>query len=235
MFTLESLLHGSGMQIAQPLIVIISVVVGLLALQYGYRLFRLFVFLAGFALGTGIACLFTDTSTAVAVGVVTGAICCVLWYLGVFALGASLGAIVALAAGLGDSTAVVIVAVIFGFIAIVFRKLMIVVSTSYFGATLLVGSIAPIMGYRNMIAQLVMSLVVTIVGVICQYSVTSGKGYVSKASSASPHSNSKATKNDELASSGSQESKSDAMICDVTSNKGNGAAWNQNKPDSQAI
>lgn len=220
---------------AQPLIVIISLVVGLSALLYGYRLFRLFVFLAGFALGTGIAFFFTDTPTAIAVGVVTGAICCVLWYLGVFVLGASLGAIVALAAGLGDSTAVVMVAVIFGFIAIAIRKLMIVVSTSYFGATLLVGTITPIMGCRDMIAQLVMSLVVAIVVVICQYSVTSGKGYVSEASSASPHSNSKTTKNEELDSSGLQESKSDAMICDVPINKGNGAAWNENKPDSQAI
>ena len=235
MFNLESLLHGCGMQIAQPLIVIVSVVVGLSALLYGYRLFRLFVFLAGFALGTGIACFFTDTPTAVAAGLVSGTICCVLWYLGVFALGASLGAIVALAAGLGDSTAVVIVAVMFGFIAIAIRKLMIVVSTSYFGATLLVGAITPIMGCRDMIAQLVMSLVVAIVGVICQYIVTSGKGYVSEASPASPHSNSKATKNEGLASCGQQESKSDAMICDVPSNEVNEVAWDENKPDSQAI
>ena len=189
MFTLESLLHGYGMQIAQPLIMIISVVVGLSALLYGYRLFRLFVFLSGFALGTGIACFFTDTPTAVAAGLVTGVICCVLWYLGVFVLGASLGAIVALAVGLGDSTAVAIVAAIFGFIAIAIRKLMIVISTSYFGATLLVGAIAPIIGCHDMIVQLVMSLVITIIGIICQYSVTSGKGYVSKTSSASPHSN----------------------------------------------
>ncbi len=235
MFTLESLLHECGMQIAQPLIVIISVVVGLPALLYGYRLFRLFVFLSGFALGTGIACFFTDTPTAVAVGLVTGTICCVLWYLGVFVLGALLGAIVALAAGFGDSTAVVIVAVIFGFIAIAIRKLMIVISTSYFGATLLVGAITPIMGCRDMVAQLAMSLVLTVVGVICQYSVTSGKSNVPRTSSASPHSNSKTTETAELTSSKPQESKSDARICDVPSNKGNGASCDENKPDSQTI
>lgn len=202
MFTLESLLHGCGIQIAQPFFVVISVIVGLSALLYGYRLFRLFVFLVGFALGIGIACFFTDTPTAVAIGLVTGALCCVLWYLGVFVLGAALGVIVALATGLGDSTVVVIVAVIFGFLAIAIRKLMIVVSTSYFGANLLVGAVAPTVGCRDMIVQLFLSLIVAIIGVICQYTVTSGRSNVPNTSSASSYSDAETTKNEELASGG---------------------------------
>lgn len=200
MFTLESLL--SGMHIAQPILVCISVLVGLSALLYGYRLFRLFVFLVGFALGISIAGFFADTSMALVIGLFAGCICCALWYLGVFVLGAALGAVVALAIGFHDSVSVSVIAIICGFLAIAIRKLMIVISTSYFGASLLVGGIAPVVGLRDVIVQLVISLVITVVGVCSQYNMMSGKSKTPESSTTPPSSDAEVT-NENISASGS--------------------------------
>lgn len=210
MFTLESLLRESGMQIAQPILVGISAIAGLLSLLYGYRLVRLFVFLVGLALGSCIAGFFTDTPTALLIGLFVGATCCVLWYLGVFAIGAALGMVVAFVMGLHDSVYISVAALIFGSLAIAIRKLMIIISTSYFGASLMVGGVAPVLGLHDMIIQLFISLVVTIVGIICQYSVTDGKGKVPEASSVSSSSSIELKQNDEFAPEDSQTPNLDA-------------------------
>lgn len=187
MFTIESLLRGSGMQIPQTILVVISTIVGLSALLYGYRLVRLFVFLVGFALGVTIAGFFTDTPTALLIGLFAGAICCALWYLGVFVIGAALGAIVAIVVGFQDTVMVSAVAIVFGFLAISIRKLMIIIATSYFGAILLVGGVSTV--------QFVVSVFVAAVGVACQYTVTCGKGKEVESSSSSSSSDAE-VKND---------------------------------------
>ena len=206
MFTIESLLRGSGMQIAQPILVAISAIIGLSALLYGYRLVRLFVFLVGFALGVTIAGFFTDTPTALLIGLFAGAICCAWWYLGVFVIGAALGAMVAIVVGFQDTVMVSAVAIIFGLLAIAIRKLMIIISTACFGACLLVGAIAPTLGLRDMAVQSVLSLAVTLIGVTCQYSVTCGKGKEAESSSSSSSSDTE-VKNDEVNSDRLQEPK----------------------------
>lgn len=176
MITLETLLSENGLHVAQPAVIAISVVVGLAALLYGYRLFKLFVFLAGFAIGMSVGQLFTNTPVAILIGLVVGALCYVLWFIGVFLLGAAVGVIVAFSIGLRDSVAVAVVAVACGCLAVAIRKLMIIIYTSYFGAGLLIGATAPALGLHDMTAQVVLSLLVAVVGVVCQYKFTAGKG-----------------------------------------------------------
>ena len=107
-------------------------------------------------------------------------------------IGAALGAMVAVAIGLSDSIAVVSVAVIFGFLAIAIRKLMIIISTSYFGASLLVGGIDPV--------QSVIAVFIAAVGVACQYTMTSGKGKPKDTADISSASDGRGKENDSSAS-----------------------------------
>ena len=132
-------------QIAAPL----AVAVGLLICFLGYRLRKLTLGVMGFIIGaTGgwAAGLSLGTSNngialiCAIIGGVIGAVLCIwLFFLGIFLLGASAGTIVATAlfhaAGNQPQPLLVLVlAVVFGVIALVLQKLMIIVSTAFSGS-----------------------------------------------------------------------------------------------------
>ena len=175
MINIVSLLEDAGLGLAPVVLMFLSAGVGLLALLFGYRLFRLFMFLAGFAIGAAVLSLFTDVPIAILGGLVVGALCCALWVLGIFALGALLGGIVAMAIGMREQMVILLIAVAFGILAVSIQKFMIIVSTSWFGANLLSSVIAGLSERCNVITQLAITVVIAVVGIVCQYTVTSGK------------------------------------------------------------
>ena len=175
MIDIASLLKDAGCGQILVLLMFLSAGIGLLALLFGYRLYRLFIFLSGFAIGTVVLSLFTDVPVAILGGLVVGGLCCALWLLGIFASGALLGAVVAMAIGIREQIVVLLIAALFGFIAVAIQKFMIIVSTSWFGANLLVSAITVLFDNCNVITQIVMTVGIAVVGIICQYTITSGK------------------------------------------------------------
>ena len=134
-------------QITAPL----AVAVGLLICFCGYRLLKLTLGIIGFIAGAtgawavglslapgndGVALL-----CALVGGVIGAALCLWLFFLGIFLLGASAGAVLATAlfsaAGNQPQPMLLIVfAIVFGVIALVLQKFMIVVSTAFSGSYL---------------------------------------------------------------------------------------------------
>lgn len=176
MFDIEMLLGRMEIGMMPTLLIPVSIVVGLLALLFGYRLFKLFVFLAGFAIGTLVFSLFTDGLLAILGGVVVGAICCVLWVVGAFAQGALLGGVLAAAIGVREQIVVLFMALLFGVLAVAIQKFMIVISTSWFGSNLITSALTGLLlGECDGVTQMAIVVVITGVGIVCQYTVTSGR------------------------------------------------------------
>ena len=143
MINLESLLSGFAGNLNPAVAGSISVVIGLLALLFGYRLFRAYLFVVGFAVGTIAASAVTELPMALLCGLLAGLACIVLWYVGLFLLGAACGVLLTLALGITFTPLVVAVAILFGILAVVIRKLMIIVSTSWTGAGMILGVVGP--------------------------------------------------------------------------------------------
>ncbi len=142
----------------QPLVVIALLVFGLAQVFFGYRLFRVLVgvigALFGFFYAPEIIALATGevpgTSVAIAVGVgLAIAFALVAWYvfwLAVFAWGASLGYVAGVSA-FGDLPWLALVAgVVVGGLAMLFQRVLIVLLTALNGAWLLVSGIAFLLG-----------------------------------------------------------------------------------------
>ncbi len=134
-------------QITAPL----AVAVGILICFWGYRLLTLTLgvmgFIAGATGGWAVGLSLAPGNNGIAlvcalIGGVIGAVLCIwLFILGVFLLGASAGAIVATAlfSAAGNQPQpilVLVLAIVFGVIALVMQKLMIVVCTAFSGSYL---------------------------------------------------------------------------------------------------
>jgi Domain of unknown function (DUF4203) len=134
-------------QITAPL----AVAVGILICFWGYRLLKLTLgvmgFIAGATGGWAVGLSLAPGNTGIAlvcaiIGGVIGAVLCIwLFFLGIFLLGASAGAIVAAAlfSAAGNQPQpilVLVLAIVFGVIALVMQKLMIVVCTAFSGSYL---------------------------------------------------------------------------------------------------
>ena len=175
MLDIEMLLGRAGIGIVPALLAPVSIVVGLLALLYGYRLVRLFIFLTGFAIGTVVLSLFTEVPVAILGGLLVGVICCALWVLGVFVLGAVVGVLLIAALGVDEQTVFIFGALLFGLLAVIIQKFMVIILTSWSGANLIVPVAAGLIGGGDMLTEFAVTVAVTIVGIVCQYTVTSGK------------------------------------------------------------
>jgi hypothetical protein len=134
-------------QITAPL----AVAVGILICFWGYRLLKLTLgvmgFIAGASGGWAVGLSLAPGSNGIALvgaligGVIGAALCIWLFFLGIFLLGASAGAVLATAlfSAAGNqpqAVLLVVFAVVFGVIALVMQKLMIVVSTALSGSYL---------------------------------------------------------------------------------------------------
>jgi len=148
-------------QITAPL----AVAVGVLICFFGYRILKLSLALIGFiggaAGGSAVGLSFAPGNNVIAlvcaiIAGVLGAVLCVwLFFLGVFFLGASTGAIVAAAffsmsGNQSQSILLLAFAGVFGVIALVLQKFMIILSTAFSGSYLVAAGILRLLtGVQN--------------------------------------------------------------------------------------
>ena len=155
----------------QNIVMLVMGVFGLASLLFGYRLIKVFIFLIGFAVGAFVANLVHDSNVLFILlyGLCAGAIAIALWYLGIFLLGAICGLSLGVVLGINVTIVLLIFAIIGGILAIAIRKFMIIVSTSWNGASIL----APILAYLFKITdsqiELFIALALTVVGIVFQY------------------------------------------------------------------
>jgi hypothetical protein len=134
----------------------LAVAVGILICFWGYRLLKLTLGVVGLIAGAaggwavGLSLAPGNNGIALVCAIIGGVICAVLciwlFFLGIFLLGASAGAIVATAlfhaAGNQPQPILVLVlAIVFGVIALVLQKLMIIVSTAFIGSYLVTAGV----------------------------------------------------------------------------------------------
>jgi len=195
-------------QLGAPL----AVVLGILMCFWGYRLLKVMLGVvgaivgasAGWSFGMGLASAnhVVALVCAVVAGLIGAALCVWLFFLGVFLLGASVGAIAASAffgtAGTQPNPIIiVVVAVIFGVLALVLQKFMIIVATAFNGSYLVTAALLHLLGggqnstvwlyppqagplgTRGMVA-LVFWIVLGVVGVSVQYASSRRRGEVQK-------------------------------------------------------
>ena len=138
--------------IAAPL----AIAIGVLACFWGYQLVKVMLGIMGFAAGAAVgwtAGMALAPSHSIvglvcaAIGGLVGAVLCIwLFFFGIFLLGASAGAVVAAAAygGTGHEAHPILFlacAVVFGLLALLLQKFMIVVSTAFAGSYLVTAGI----------------------------------------------------------------------------------------------
>jgi hypothetical protein len=139
-------------QLAAPL----ALVAGFLTCFWGYRILKITLGITGFIVGMaggssfGLSLAPGNNAVALICGLVAGVIgavlCVWLFFLGVFLLGASTGAIVG--AAICSAAAIepqpiilIVVAIIFGLIALALQKFMIILSTAFGGSYLITAGI----------------------------------------------------------------------------------------------
>ena len=139
-------------QLAPPL----ALVAGLLTCFWGYRILKITLgitgFIFGIAAGSSFGLSVAPGNDAVALicglvaGVIGAALCVWLFFLGVFLLGASSGAIVG--AAICSAAAIqpqpiilIVVSIVFGLIALALQKFMIILSTAFGGSYLITAGI----------------------------------------------------------------------------------------------
>lgn len=163
---IDQLGHVVDPMLLNPLLIVI----GLLMLFLGYRLFKVFIFLTGFALGAAVLSFCTDNGLVVILGgLAFGLVALALWFLGIFLLGALLGVVAMAMAGVNNDVVVIIVAVLFGILAIALNRFMITVSTSFSGANMVVNTVGPMIGVVRQEALLFATLALAAVGIVVQY------------------------------------------------------------------
>jgi hypothetical protein len=139
-------------QLAAPL----ALVAGLLTCFWGYRILKITLgitgFIVGMAAGSSFGLSVAPGNDAVALicglvaGVIGAALCVWLFFLGVFLLGASTGAIVG--AAICSAAAIqpqpiilIVVSIVFGLVALALQKFMIILSTGFGGSYLITAGI----------------------------------------------------------------------------------------------
>ncbi len=134
----------------------LSILVGAVQCFFGYRIFKIILGLTGFLLGAALGgaigySIWPQEVAALAAGLVGGiigaAVLVALYFFGVFLIGAFLGGVLgqvffAVAESNPQPAVMLIVAVIVGVVALFFQKFMIIVSTGFGGAWIVVVGIA---------------------------------------------------------------------------------------------
>ncbi len=166
----EMFSHLMGGQNHAVLLLVLGVV-GVLSLLFGYRLVKLFVFLGGFVIGALVGYAVNDSSVlhAVVFGVISGAVALLLWYLGIFLIGAVCGVLLAAYLEIRTTEVVWTFAIIGGILAIVVMKFMVIVFTSWTGASILAPIISYMFRITNARVELVCTIVLAVLGIIFQY------------------------------------------------------------------
>jgi hypothetical protein len=175
----------------------LGIIIGAIQCFFGYRIFKVILGLVGFLLGGALAAtigyaISQQETVALMAGLIGGLIgvasMVALYYIGIFLIGGFLGVVLgtvlfAAAVNNPEPAVLLILAVIAGVIALIFQKLMIIVSTGFGGAWSVVTGIAHFTGsidltnierlFRSagsrIYAIILCWLVLGILGVIVQY------------------------------------------------------------------
>jgi hypothetical protein len=154
-----TLLAVEGM--TRPAIALVLIALGLISCFAGYRLFRVLLALYGFALGAGLGAVMASsfageqlllTLAGAAIGGLAGAVLMVvLYFVGVFGMGAVAGALLVnlLAGAVGFDIPIVllfVVAPIGGLLAMLLQRVAIVLATALAGAWAVIGVGAALVG-----------------------------------------------------------------------------------------
>jgi hypothetical protein len=153
------------------------IVFGLIFVVFGYRIFRITLFVIGAIAGAATAYLLLQTHAQLALflvliiaavsGIILGLMFVCIFYLGLFALGAMLGCVLAgivLATPLGTSLitlawahwlVLVGASLLFGVLALVFQKPLLIVATSIYGAYLIALAVASLWVPESNFAQII--------------------------------------------------------------------------------
>jgi hypothetical protein len=159
----------------QTVVMLVVGAFGAVSLLFGYRLYRAFIFFVGFIVGVLIAPhVQSEPNILVTIlfGLISGAILVVLWYVGLFLLGAACGVVLCAALGINFPVLVFALAITCGVLAIVLRKAMIIISTSWNGASALAPMLASLFKVRDSNAETVIALILVTVGIVFQYTVS---------------------------------------------------------------
>ncbi|HZR21210.1 MAG TPA: DUF4203 domain-containing protein [Verrucomicrobiae bacterium] len=140
-------------ELAHALPAPVAVIAGILICFFGYRILKLTLAIIGFIAAAGAGWTFGSSLApnnsgvalicAVVAGIIGAALCVWLFFLGVFVVGASAGVIVGAAffnaaGNQPQPILLVVLAVVFGIVALVMQKFMIIASTAFSGSYLLV-------------------------------------------------------------------------------------------------
>jgi hypothetical protein len=195
------------------LIIIASIAFGALSCFFGYRIFRLILGILGFFLGAlvagGIAFHLTNGSqiivliAALAGGILGAGIFAMLYFVGIFVLGAILGGLLGtlISTALGGSFQFFMqltLAIVGGIIALIFQKFMIIIATAFSGSWSIVtgvyyfitGNLELYQMFQhpgnlfimdiNFYILLLNWFILAIIGTIIQYKITKKKTYHKK-------------------------------------------------------
>jgi len=150
-------------------VAVASLFIGLFSLLSGYKIVKFLVFFSGFAVTAVVVSFLLNGWIGLLAGLVVGTICVACWYIGVFMLGMGTGAAFAIVLGIDNSVAIFIFGLIGGFLAIAVRKFMIIVSTSFLGASLLTGLVGLFLDNPPTLFMLIVTLALACFGIRYQY------------------------------------------------------------------
>ena len=151
-------------ELARAISAPVAILVGVFICFCGYRILKLTLGIMGFIVGVGagwsLGLSWAPNNGGIALvcalvaGIIGAVLCVWLFFVGVFLLGASAGAIVAAAffnaAGSEPQAILVIVfAVVFGIVALVMQKFMIIASTAFSGSYLVVAGVLHLLAHAQ--------------------------------------------------------------------------------------
>ena len=183
-------------------VIIISIIIGLLQCFLGYRKFKFILGVLGFMFGAILAGtiglqISEESYIALISGVLGGfvgaALFMVLYYIGIFVMGAALGGglayLIISTSSNSESIPLIVMAVIGGILALVLQKLMIIISTAFGGSWAVVSGVSYFTTNFDMrrieyflrragtqlYVILLCTLVLAICGIVIQYRASSPK------------------------------------------------------------
>lgn len=171
----------------RALLAVGSGVLGAVMLLFGYRLFKLYLFLAGLFFGTLIASFFTNPMMALLIGLIVGLLNLVLWYVGLFLLGVALGMAVTYLLGIHLLPVQLAVGAVIGVLALIFRRLIITILTSFSGAGSVIGMFAFFIPIPDVV-NWALTVGLAVVGIVLQYTALAARPVPAVSQPAAPSS-----------------------------------------------
>lgn len=164
---------------------VVSGIIGAVMLLFGYRVWKVYLFIVGSFVGWLIAWCFTDLMNALLIGLCAGLLSIVLWYVALFLISGILGMALVYLSGARQMEVQVTVGVLLGILALVFRRLIIILLTSFSGACSVIGMVDFFFPVDDQV-YLLLSVGLAVIGIVLQYTVLAAKPVGVQDETASP-------------------------------------------------